>query len=88
MHLVWDTSGPTLPCSYFPLTLFLLAFPQLFLVRDGLYRNPCVCICVFSVFRIVNETSTNASLAPVIDQLLYTNNLAGALQVYSIKRLA
>ena len=49
-----------------------------FLVRDGLYRNPCVsvcvCICVFSVFRIVNETSTKASLAPAIDQLLYTNN--------------
>jgi hypothetical protein len=21
----------------------------LFLVRDGLYRNPCVCVCVFSV---------------------------------------
>ena len=53
-----------------------------FLVRDRLYRSPCVSVCVrncvsvylFSVFRIVNETSTKASLAPAIDQLLYTNN--------------
>jgi hypothetical protein len=34
----------------------------------------CVCVsvyllCVFSVFRIVDQTSTEASLAPVIDQL-------------------
>jgi hypothetical protein len=45
-----------------------------FLVQDGLYRNPCVCVCVFSVFRIVNQTSTEASLAPVIDQLYSTNS--------------
>jgi hypothetical protein len=39
-----------------------------FLVWDRLYRNPCVsfCVsvyllCVFSVFRIVNATSTEAS---------------------------
>ena len=30
--------------------------------------------CLFSVFRIVNETSTTASRAHVIDQLLNTNS--------------
>ena len=63
-----------------------------FLVRDGLYRKPCVSvcvsvICVFSVFRIVNETSTEASLVSVIDQLYSTNSCSGALHVYSVQRL-
>ena len=63
--------------------------PLFFLVRDWLYRNPCVCICVVSicvssVFRIVNETSTKASLAPGIDQLHThsTSSWPGAQQVY------
>ena len=29
-----------------------------------------LCICLSSVFRIVNKTSTEASLVPVIDKLL------------------
>ena len=57
-----------------------------FLVQDGLYRNPCVsvclyiCLCIcylFSVFTKVNKTSTEASLAPVIDQLYSTNIWSG-----------
>ena len=44
-------------------------------------------IRLFSVFRIVNETSIKASLAPIIGQLLYTNNWSGALQAYSVQRL-
>jgi hypothetical protein len=35
-----------------------------------------------SVLRIVNATSTEASLAPGIDQLHSTNSWPGALQVY------
>ena len=45
----------------------------------------CVCvsvICVFSVFRILNKTSTEASIPPGIDQLHSTNNWQGTLQVY------
>jgi hypothetical protein len=57
----------------------------IFLVRDRLYRNPCVCVilcicCMFSVFRIVNATSTYASLAPVIDQLYSTNSCTTSVQ--------
>jgi hypothetical protein len=64
-----------------------LILEKIFLVRDGLYRNPCVCVylCTVylsSVFRIVNETSTKASLAPGIDQLHSTSSWPGAQQVY------
>jgi hypothetical protein len=41
---------------------------ECFLVRDGLYNHPCVSVCILysvfcvaSVFRIVNETSTEAN---------------------------
>jgi hypothetical protein len=56
---------------------------RLFLVRDRLYTHSClVSVCLVSpVFRIVNETFTEASLAPVIDQLYSTNSWSGALQV-------
>ena len=55
---------------------FLLCF----LVHDGLHMNPCplsICIlCVFSFFRIVNETSNEASLVPCIDQLVQYKQVA------------
>ena len=54
-----------------------------FVVRDGLYRiscmSVCVSICVFSVFRIVNATSSEASLAQGIDQL-YSRNIWQGVQ--------
>ena len=56
-----------------------------FLIQDGLYRNPCVsvcmCICIFFIFRIVNETSIEDSLA-----LLVIAGF-GALLAYSVQRL-
>jgi hypothetical protein len=42
---------------------------------------------VFSVLRIGNKTSTEASLEPVIDQLHSTNSWSGALKVYSVQGL-
>ena len=44
-------------------------------------------ICVFSVFRIVNETSTEASLAPGIDQLYSTNSWQGVHKVHKFVQL-
>ena len=76
-HTIFEVIGPinktfceTYSLEYRKDTLFVVkrAFKNelltTFLVRDGLYRNPSVCvciylcICVFSVSRIVNETST------------------------------
>jgi nicotinamide riboside transporter PnuC len=54
------------------------------------FRNSvCVCmyICVLSVFRIVNETSTEASLVPGIDQLCSTNSWQGVHKVHTVVQL-
>ena len=57
-----------------------------FLVRDGLYTHRCLSFfhsfILSPVFRIVNETSTKACLAPGIDQLLNTNKLLWKRTVY------
>ena len=44
-------------------------------------------VSVFSVFRMVNETSTVASLAPGIDQLHSTNNWPGVHKVHFVVQL-
>ena len=44
-------------------------------------------MCVFFVFRIVNETSTEASLAPGIDQLYSTNSWQGVHKVHKVVQL-
>ena len=48
---------------------------------------PPACLPVSVSLRIVNATSTQASLAPGVDQLLNTNNWSGTLRVYSVQRL-
>ena len=61
---------------------------QYFLVRVGLYKNPCACpLSVLSVFRIVNETSTETSLTPGIDQIYSTNSWPGVHRVYNVDQL-
>ena len=53
-------------------------------------RNPCVCIwcvCVFSVFRKVNKTSTEANLAPDIGQVYSKNNCPGVKNVHTVVQL-
>ena len=61
---------------------------QYFLVRVGLYKNPCVCpLSVLSVFRMVNKTSTEASLTPGIDQIYSTNSWPGLHRVHNVDQL-
>ena len=63
-----------------------------FVVRVGIYNHTCVsvlceCICVFSVFRIVNETSTEAILVQGTDQLCCTNSWPGVHPVHHVVQL-
>jgi hypothetical protein len=44
-------------------------------------------VCVSSVFRIVNETSTEARLAPGIAQLYSTNSWQGVHKVHNVVQL-
>ena len=46
-----------------------------------------LCISVFSVFRIVNATSTEASLAPGSDQLYSINSWQGVHKVHKVVQL-
>ena len=46
------------------------------------YVRTYVSVCVFSVFRIVNETSSEASMAQINYLLYNTNSWLSALQVY------
>ena len=53
---------------------------------DGWFLKGYLWICLLSVFRIFNETSTEANRF-WLNQLYITNSWSGVLQVYSVQRL-
>jgi hypothetical protein len=77
--------------KYFYVVLVANVESYTFLVRDGLYTHSCMVLSVWfclvsPVFRIVNETSTEAN-GFWLNQLYSSNSWSGVLQVYSVQRL-
>ena len=54
---------------------------------DSIGTPVCVSVHLFSIFRIVNVTSTEASLAPGIDQLYSKNSWQGVHKVHKVVQL-